>query len=207
LDTIQDVVMVSSVSPREGGLIVTTPAGAKIDFTNEQIARLDYAKGKLDFLSELAPTNLVIRPNRFETGEAKDKWFVYKDTNLRNQPIKLHGTTFTRGLTLLPEVEMTYDLKGEYREFSATVGIDDETNAEGEVTLVIEGDGKELTSVPIVYKTEKSKTGEPKKPVKPLKPITLNIKDVQKLKVVLKARDELNGLSIGVSLGNAKVNK
>jgi len=207
LDTIQDVVMVYSVAPREGGLTVSTPAGARIDFSNEQIARLDYTKGKLDFLSDLDPSNLERKPNRFETGEAKDKWFVYKDTNLKNQPIKLGGATFAKGLTLLPEVELTYNLRGEYQEFSATVGIDDETNAEGEVTLVIEGDGKELTSIPIVYKTEKSKTGEPKKPAKPVKPIVLNIKDVQKLKVILRPKDELNGLSISVSLGNARVNK
>ena len=113
----------------------------------------------------------------------------------------------SKGLTLVPEVELTYDLKGDYREFSAVVGIDDESKGEGEVTLIIEGDGKELTSIPIVYRTEKTKTGEPRKPPKPFKVVRLNIKDVQKLKVILRPRDELNGLSINVSLGNAKVNK
>jgi hypothetical protein len=206
-DTIQDLIMVASVTPRAGGLTVTTPSGAKIDFTNEQIARLDYSTGKLDFLSDLEPTNREIRPNPYDTGEARERWFIYKDTNLYNKPIRLGGASFAKGLTLLPEVELTYDLKGEYREFSATVGIDDETKGEGEVALVIEGDGKELTSVPIVYRTEKTKTGETRKPPRPVKTVTLNIKDVQKLKVILKAKDELNGLSMSVSLGNAKVNK
>jgi hypothetical protein len=55
--------------------------------------------------------------------------------------------------------------------------------------------------------TEQSKAGEPKKPVRPVKDVKLNIKDVQKLKVILKAKDELSGLSINISLGNARVNK
>ena len=207
LDTIQDVVMVTGITPRDGGVIVTTPSKAQLDFSYEQIARLDYAKGKLDFLSDLEPSSREIKPNPFDTGEARDRWFVYKDANLSNKRIRLGGVTYNKGLTLLPEVELTYDLKGEYREFSATVGIDEETRAEGEVTLVIEGDNKELASIPIVYRTEKTKTGEARKPPRPIKLINLNIKDVQRLKVILKAKDELNGLSMSVSLGNAKVNK
>jgi hypothetical protein len=207
LDTIGDVVVVSSVAPREGGLVVTTPAGAKIDFSNEQIARLDYTPGRLEYLSDLVPSARKEIPNRFETGEAKEKWYVYPDTNLDKKLIKLGGATFNKGMTLLPDVELTYDLRGDYREFAAMVGIDDESKGEGDVTLVIEGDGRELTSVPISYLTVRTKTGEPKKPPKPVREVKLNIKDVQKLKVILRAKDELSGLSISLSLGNARVTK
>jgi hypothetical protein len=207
LGTNQDAVIVSSVAPRMGGVTVTTPAGARIDFNYDQIARLDYSTGKLDYLSDLAPLNLKTEPSRFDTGEARDRWFVYKDSNLDNRPIRLGGTVFKKGLTLLPEVELTYDLKGQYREFSAVVGIDDESKGEGEVTLVIEGDGKELKSIPINYRTEKTDKGEPRKPPRPVHTVRLNIKDYQKLKVILRPKDELNGFSISVSLGNARVNK
>src|SRR5262249_51521197 len=142
-DTIQDVVMVSSVAPRQGGLVATTPAGAKIDFSHEQLAPLDYSTGQLDFLSHLEPRNPELKPKPFHTGNARDRWFVYRDTNLNNKTIRLGGVNYPKGLTLVPEVELTYDLKGDYREFSAVVGIDDESKGEGEVDLIIEGDGKE----------------------------------------------------------------
>jgi hypothetical protein len=206
-DTISNVVMVSSVKPREGGLIATTPAGVNIDYSYEQIARLDYSTGKLDFLSDLIPFKQDIKHSDFDSGAAKDRWFIYKDSSLLNKPIRLGGTAYPKGLTLLPGVELTYDLKGQYLQFSATVGIDDETQAEGEGTLVIEGDGKEMKSIPIVYRTEKNNKGEAKKPPRPVQMVNLNIKDVQKLKITFKPKDELNGLSLSVSLGNAKINK
>ena len=42
---------------------------------------------------------------------------------------------------------------GSYRQFEAVIGIDDETKAEGELTVTIYGDNKELTKVPIVSRT------------------------------------------------------
>jgi hypothetical protein len=206
LDMQQDLVMVSRVTPREGGLIVTTPSGVKLDLPYDQLGQLDYAKGKLDYLSALE-AGVEIKPSIFDDGEAKERWFVYKDSSLENKPIRLGGATFPKGLTLLPGVELTYDLKGNYQEFSATVGIDDGTNGEGEAVLTIEADGKVLKSMPIVYRTEKGKTGEARKPPRPAEAIALNIRNVNTLKISLKAKDELNGLSINVSLGNAKVSK
>src|SRR5262249_22451611 len=85
LDTQQDVVMVSSVTPSADGLTVTTPAGAKIEFKNEQIARLDYTPGKLDYLSDLEPAKVVVRSSLDEDEEKADQWHVYKDTNLEKK--------------------------------------------------------------------------------------------------------------------------
>jgi len=210
VDTFGNAIMVSKVEDKDGGVTVTTPSGATMEFTFAQLSRIDYSKGRLDYLSALVPSKTTITLNPFD---AKDKlptdykWFVYKDSSLNLTPIKLGGTSYRHGLTLLPDVEMEYDLDGKYRQLEATVGIDDETKAEGEVTLEVYGDNRKLDTITIVSRTTKNDKGEPIPPVKAPKKLSVNVKDVTTLKVILKAKDELSGLSISVSLGDAKVSR
>jgi hypothetical protein len=187
--------MVSSVTPKgDGGLTVETPAGAKIDFTREQLARLDYTPGKLEYLSDLEPLKVVSKSN-LDDGDDPDQWHVYKDTNLNKGRLALGGITFARGLALKPYSELTYNLKGDYREFEAIVGIDDNVKASGVVTLTIEGDGKELSTVTI--------SSEEKKP---FKNVLVNVKDVQKLRITVKAGG-LFDIGVHLDLADAKVRK
>jgi hypothetical protein len=194
LDTIQDVVMVSSVASKDGGLTVTTPAGAKIDFRNEQVARLDYTKGKLEYLSDLAPSKVVEKSN-LDEGDNPDQWHVYKDTNLDKKPLTVGGATYAKGLALKPYAELNYVLKGDYREFEAVVGIDDAVSAAGAVILVIEGDGKELTNLTINSEDKKRSRS-----------VVLNIKDVQRLRIIVKADGEFD-TSRHLDLADAKLRK
>jgi hypothetical protein len=211
LDTMQNIVMVSKLEAiKDGGVTVTTPSGAKLDFLPAQIANIDYTRGRLDYLSQMQPGETKITVNSFDAKDGlkgDNKFYVYKDSNLLGNPIKVGGTSYRSGLTLLPDVELIYNLNGAYRQFDAVIGIDDETKAEGAGTVEIWGDNKKLETVAIDYRTEKGKSGEPIKPAKPFKKVSLNIKDVTDLKIIFKAKDELNGLSLSVSLGDAKINK
>jgi hypothetical protein len=194
LDTLGDVVMVSGVTSRDGGLIVSTPAGAKIEFRNEQIAQLDYSKGRLDYLSALEPSKVEARSN-LDEGGGPDQWHVYKDTNLNKEPLTVGGVTYQRGLSLKPYVELTYDLKGEYRELSVVVGIDDKISAAGGTTVIFERDGKELARETI---SSDDKVRH--------KTLTLNITDVQRLKIIVKSNDDFD-TSRHLDLADAKVSK
>jgi hypothetical protein len=194
LDTLEDVVIVSSLTSREGGLSVTTPAGAKIDFSNEQIARLDYTKGRLDYLSQLEPIK-VVRKSNLDDGKEPDQWHIYKDTNLNKGPLTLGGVTYRFGLAVKPFVEITWDLKGGYRELEVTIGIDDNVSVAGGTTIVFERDGKELA-------TETISSDDKKR----YKKLTLNIKDVQKLKITVKSDGEFD-TSRHLDLADAKVSK
>jgi hypothetical protein len=178
LDTLQDVVMVSSVVSKDGLLSVTTPAGATIELGKERIARLDYTPGKLEYLSDLTPARLVARSN-LDDGNDPDQWHVYKDTNLDRKPLTVGGTTYAKGLALKPYTELTFNLKGDYRAFEAVVGLDDGVSAAGAAVLVIEADGKELASMTV--STEDRKRG---------RPVTLSVKDVRTLKIIVKADGE-----------------
>jgi len=203
-----DFVIVSGVESKDGGIRVTTQSNATIDFTFAQIARLDYAPGKLDFLSSLRRFTVYDAIVDNDPGEARRDHPVIVDRNANNRPIRFGGRLYAKGLTLFPGIELTYDLQGNYRELSLTVGIDDESNSRGSVELVIEGDNQVLKTIPITFLPKKNKAGEVQLPPRPVQDVVVTIKDVQKLKLSLKPKGNgYNGLSINVSLGNAKVSK
>jgi hypothetical protein len=196
-DTQQDVVMVAALSATPAGLRVTTPAGARLEFRNEQIARLDYSKGRFEYLSELEPVKLVQKCSLDEDPDKPEQWHVYKDTNLNMKPLTVGGTKYARGLAVKPFVELTYDLKGEYRELSVVIGFDDNVGvgADGVVVVVFERDGKELAAETISPDDKKR-----------YKALTLNVKDVQKLKITVKSDGEVDW-GRHIDLADAKVSK
>ncbi len=195
-DSYQNTIMVSSVTRTPAGLSVTTPAGARIDISQEFLTRLDYTLDKVAFLSRLEPNKVVQRSN-FDFVD------IYRrDKNLDNGPLRVYGESFTIGLALHAHTELEYDLKGDYREFHALAGIDQSVGGVGgPVVLVIEGviDGetKELYKKTFTRKDPKDKKEGA---------IDVNIKDVQKLRLVVRTGDLFdNGKHL--DLVNAKVQK
>ena len=118
------------------------------------------------------------------------------------QKIVVGGTPYHKGVSLVPSVHLTYDLKGEYREFEAVVGFDQSVKVaiDGVVILIIEGDGKELTKLTISPKDKKN-----------FRNVLLNVKDVQKLKITVESDSELDAFldqaSLHLTLADAKVRK
>ncbi len=158
-----------SVTLKDGKLVVETQCGAVVAYTLDSLAKLDYSKGKLTFLSDidLARTKLV-QVAYLDLKEFK------RDLNVEGGPIRLAGKKYEKGLSMHARTEVTFDLDGEYREFKALAGVDDNVTQGNidPVVLRIEGDGKELLTLNITQK------GGPK-------PVALNIKDVQKLRVIV----------------------
>jgi hypothetical protein len=193
-DNHQDLLMVSRVSQTPAGLTVTTPAGAKIDVAKELIVRLDYTLDKIAFLSRLEPVK-VVQTSNFDFIDT-----YRRDKNLDNGPLRVYGDGYSIGLALHAHTELEYDIKGDYREFHAIAGIDQGVGGVGgPVVLVIEGviDGqaKELYKKTFTRKDDK-KEGT----------ISLNIKDVQKLRLIVRTGDMFdNGKHL--DLVNAKVQK
>ena len=113
--------MVSGVSVKDGVFALTTPAGATIDLKADQVARLDYTKGRLEYLSDFKQGENVKVVGKSNLADSSDpeKWHVYLDTNINKQKIVVGGTSYLKGLGLVPQVELTYDLNGEFREFEA----------------------------------------------------------------------------------------
>lgn len=194
LDSAQNFLMVSTLTGKEGGVSVTTPAGVKLDLPFERIVRVDYTQGRLEYLSDLTPTKIVTRSN-LDDEETPDQWHVYKDSNLDKKLMVLAGVTYSKGLALKPYAELIFELKGDYREFEAMAGIDDGISVAGSAILQIEGDGKELASIQLPA-PDKSR----------VKALKISVKDVQRLRIIVRSDGEFD-TARHLDLADAKIRK
>jgi len=60
------------------------------------------------------------------------------------RPIRVNGQLLEDGVAVPAGTELAHDLKGLYRRFSATVGVDDGAPADARLIFVLVGDGREL---------------------------------------------------------------
>ena len=194
-DTHHNVVMVSGAELTPTGFTVTTPVGAKIDYTTALVVKMDYSHGKRDYLSDMTPTKVDERLNG-----AAEAVHYRRDLNLDDKPLHVNNTAYEKGLALHATTALEYDLKGDYREFRALVGIDDDVKGMGRPVLVtVEADGQKLAEVTL-QRGVKDKSA----PV----PLVRNVKDVKKLRIVV-THDPAEFLDLGlhVDLADAYVSK
>lgn len=187
-DKDQNVVMASSVVSTAAGMTVQTPSGAKVEYPNDALTLLDYSQGKIVFLSDLTPAKVI------ETETGKDHW--QRDKNLDFGPIVVNGIEYAKGLALHAHTELEYDLKGDYREFRAVIGIDDNVQGfNGVTTLRIEGDGTEIVSLRFDRRDkERHQT------------VIRDVRNVQKLRIIVSS-DHLFHLGRHLDLAEARVVK
>lgn len=184
--------MVTSFTTAGNTLVAKTSSGVEFTLPFGQLAKLDYSRGKQTYLSDLQPSL-----KKLEAAAGERFGHLMLDKNLNGTgPMRLKGESFSRGLAMFTYTELEYGLKGDFAEFRAVAGIDDEVNgADGSVHLLIEGDGKELLSLTF-SRQDKVRA----------QPIALNIKDINTLRIVVSDPD---GKDIGkhLSIGNAQVTK
>jgi hypothetical protein len=190
LDTMGNVLLVASATYADKNLTATTPSGAKIAVSRPEVVKLDYSKGKLTYLSDFGLDKMKL----LQTSTIDFIEQIGRDMNLDKKPITLGRKTYTKGLAMHARTEITFDLDGEYREFKATIGIDDNVAGRDDGTIVkVLGDGKELASLIVARKDKPQEK-------------TLNVKDVQKLTIIVASPDLLD-LGRHVDLADAKVSK
>ena len=61
------------------------------------------------------------------------------------RPIQVNGKLFEDGLAVPVGSELGYDIRGLYRRFSASVGVDDGSPDDVRLIFILEGDGRELS--------------------------------------------------------------
>ncbi len=189
-DVSRNLVYASEVTAGATGITVTTPAGAKIEYKTPQVANLDYRKGKLTYLSEIDPVQVI------EDSTEDVIWHYRRDTNIEGGEIRIAGTPYRRGLALHSHTELVYDLGGQYREFRALAGIDDLVNGNDEkIVLRIEADGQQRYEL-VITRKDKQRSH----------PITLNVKDVDKLRIIVTTGDTLD-YGKHLDLAEARVSK
>lgn len=177
----------------DGAVTVTTVSGATVKYAGTaELARLDYALGNVAYLSDLDPQ--VDAPEvPMEERRLTPIAPVLRDRALSNEPIKLDGVQFPKGVCVAPDTGLTYNLKGDYSQFKATVGIDENgANATSAAKVTIEADGQVLFSEKVTRK-EKGKG------------VVLSVKGVKQLRIIVEADTPLNGNY--VTLADARVQK
>ena len=190
IDMQQSEFLVSALSIDKQSMKLTTSTGTAFELPLDSIHKVDFSRGKLAYLSDMEPSRLVLTMDEDRISTFR------KDTNLDGGPLKIQGTIYPKGLSMLATTEVEYDLKGEYREFHALTGFDDLVGGiDDKVILEIDGDGKQLA------KLELSRSDKLR-----VKPIHLAIKDVQRLRIVVRSPGALD-FGRHIDLVNPQVSK
>jgi hypothetical protein len=190
-DTQTNVVMMAAADVNANGFTISTPSGVKIEYTKALVARFDYSRDKVKYLSDMEPVKVV------QTSTQGDPEPYRRDKNLDGVAgLRLGGKHYNKGLAVHAYTLLEYQLDGEYREFTALLGIDENVGgSDGQTIVKIEGDGKELASETVSRKDKDL----PRK-------IQRSVAGVQRLRIVVQSPDILD-LGKHVDLADAKVSK
>jgi hypothetical protein len=181
------------------GLTVTTVSGARIDYPDtKRLAKLDFSKGKLTYLSDLEPARQLMALVAEDDDKFAQLVRFRRDANLDNGPLRVAGaskdnSTPPKGLAIHAGTTLIYDIGGDYKEFRALLGVDEIVETESQVEVVIEGDGREL------FRGTTSRRD-------PARPLTLDVKGVRELRIGVRATGLLD-FGSQVDLVDAKVSK
>lgn len=78
-----------------------------------------------------------LKPVRFVSGWNGDP---RRDTSIEDNPLRIRGETFARGLGTHAVSEISYKVRSDFRRFVAVVGVDDEKDGQGTVTFSVLAD-------------------------------------------------------------------
>jgi hypothetical protein len=129
-------------------LAVRTTGGAAVELAGDELQRLDFSIGKLQYLSDLEPAAVEFTAR--QSGGASDpnfaKLYAFKKDRalLDGGPLLVGGQEYKKGLTMASRTTATFVLPEGYRRFRALAAIDDRAGGRGNVELVITADGREL---------------------------------------------------------------
>ena len=192
-DVYGNTLVATSIGITPEGVSVTTVAGAQVKYASTAaLVRLDYEHGNVSYLSDLDPQIDApeVPPEERKLNPAVP---VLKDRSLSNDGIKLDNVVFPKGLCVAPDTVLTFNLNGDYTQFKATVGIDENgANATSAARLTIEADGQVLFSE-LLRRKDKGKG------------VTLTVKGVKQVRLIVEADTPFNGNY--VTLAEARVQK
>lgn len=192
-DVFGNALTAAAVAITPDGVTVTTVAGAVVKYPSAAaLVKLDYARGNVAYLSDLEPR--VDGPEVPAEERRLNPTAPYlRDVTLSNEMLKLENQTFPKGVCIGPDTAVTFALGGEYTQFKALAGIDENgTNATSAARLTVEADGQVLFSEPLKRKDK-------------AKALVLAVKGVKQLRVIVEADTPLNGNY--VILADARVQK
>ena len=122
----------------------------------EHIVRISFSSSRVVYLSDLPITT------RRYTGIIHTSRPVRLDRNVANQPIRLGGRTYAKGIGMQSDSAVIFDLAEPYAFLAATIGVDDAVGSAGSVTFTVSLDGQ------VAYSKKMTGRDEPVSIVVPL---------------------------------------
>ncbi len=105
--------------------------GEPLELSLPRVASLSVQNGRFVYLSDLQPVEVDQRFPPEYTYEPK-VWHFKRDANVTGGRLRLGGRDFSKGLGVHSYCALTYELGGEYQQFRAVVGLDDQVRYLGE---------------------------------------------------------------------------
>lgn len=137
----------------DGGNLVLAGSGQPVTGELLPTVRLRVDGGRRAWLSDLAPAAVE------EHGAFDVVWPWKRDTNLDGTPLVLGGNRWAKGIVAHSAATLRWELGGRYVRLRTLVGISDAVAPEGDCSVAITGDGKEL------WRRERVRGGEAPMPL------------------------------------------
>ena len=108
-----------------------------IDLPIEQISEIRFRSDRVRFLDELTPAKYEFEPF------GGTRWPYRVNRSVSNQPMRIGGQSFDRGIGVHSRSVLTYDVPQGFRQLAATIGIDEAVGDQGNAIFRVLADGKE----------------------------------------------------------------
>jgi len=118
---------------------VTSAELGTVRLSRDSLVFVQFHSDRVVYLGELTPVDVK------EHGLLGWRFEHRRDASAAGGPLKLDGRVYQRGLGLHSFCELTYDLAGRFEFLVAMVGIDDAARPNGDATVTVLGDGRDLT--------------------------------------------------------------
>ena len=114
----------------------------------DEIVYAEVLNGRTLYLSQLEPS--AVREKTYLAPAQPYR----RDRNCKGDAISLGRNHHTWGLGVHADSELTYEIGGRFKRFTAKLGIDDKVGDQGSVVFAVLGDGKALAKTPVVRGSE-----------------------------------------------------
>lgn len=136
----------------DGKFQLKTSLELELSFPVEKVARLDFAEGKIVYLSDIEPESVSWTPyltidDETKADQTKNLAIIFGpkfNQSFQAGPLILEGKSYAKGMAIHSRSVITYRLDKKYGRLTAIVGIADRVRPRGNVQLKIEADGHVL---------------------------------------------------------------
>ncbi len=132
---------------KDQGLSIETRLCGELSVSTENLGTILFKNGRFLYLSDLTPEKVeehsYFRSADETEEEQSDYLFGYQvDRAQGGGALRMQGKEYAKGLGVHAISRLTYELSGQYKSFSALIGIDDSAGPMASLVFELEVDGK-----------------------------------------------------------------